>query len=84
MSKRAASPDPDLAKWCAVLSTTQTPDVVPPGWKTVKQLAAQLGRAETSVARMLRTSAEQGLVEVQSFSVVTGQRRYPTPHYRLK
>lgn len=84
MSKRAVNPDHDLAKWCAVLSTTQAPDVVPPGWLTVKQLAAKLGRAETTVGRMLRDRVAAGDVEAKSFSVLTGQKRYPVPHYRLK
>jgi hypothetical protein len=82
MSKRAANPDPDLARWCAVLATTQAPDVVPPGWFTTKQLADKLNRTRPTMARLLADAVAAGRCEVRKFRVSVGSFSRATPHYR--
>jgi predicted transcriptional regulator len=78
------TPDPDLAKWCAALSFTDVCDVVPPGWKTLAEIAIMLGRNRSTAQRQVTAAIAAGRFECQKFRVKVGQRSsYPVPHYRL-
>jgi hypothetical protein len=82
MSKRAASPDADLAKWCAALASPAVQDVVPPGWFTTKQLADKLNKTRPTTARLLADAVAAGRCEVRKFRVSVGSFSRATPHYR--
>ena len=77
-------PDAELAKWCAALSSTETPEVVPPGWKTAQEVAAFMGLTRCSANRYLTAAVAGGRCERKKFRIQSGQRTiYPVPHYRL-
>lgn len=84
MSKRAASPDANLAQWCAALASPAVTDVVPPGWFTTKQLSEKLGKPRPTMTRLLAEAVAAGRCEVQHFRATTGSVTRPVPHYRLK
>jgi len=84
MSKRAASPDPDLAAWCAALAAPAIEDTVPPGWLTSRQLAAKLGKGESTISRLLLLAVKEGRAIKQDFRLSTGAGVRPVPHYCLK
>jgi len=75
--------DPDLAAWCAALAAPQTPDEVPPGWHTAKELAAALGKAGPTIGTMLSRAIAEGKCERKDFRIISGQITRPIPHYRL-
>jgi hypothetical protein len=70
--------------WAAVLATTITPDKVPPGWHTLRQIAVKLGKAESTIGAQLSRAVREGRAETQSFRINTGKVVRPVPHYRLK
>ena len=76
--------DPDLAKWCAALSTQAATDEVPPGWLRMSEIAALLGKSESHMAKLIRKAADQGRCETAMFRVQCGQRVLALRHYRLK
>ena len=76
--------DPDLAKWCAALSTQAATDEVPPGWLRMSEIAALLGKSESHMAKLIRRSADQGRCETAMFRVQCGQRVLALRHYKLK
>lgn len=82
-SKKLTTPDPDLAAWCAALAAPPTPDEVPPGWHTAKELSAMLGKAGPTIGTLLSRAIAQGKCERKDFRVVSGQVTRPIPHYRL-
>lgn len=80
-----AKPDTDLAAWCAALSQSSiTPEVVPPGWFTVRQLATQWGRSECTTGERVKRLFRAGQVEKKDFIIKLDQIVRRTPHYRLK
>jgi hypothetical protein len=76
--------DPDLARWCAALATPIVPDEVPSGWHTARDLAAKLGKPDSTVGKLLNRAVVEGRAEKQSFRITSGQVTRPVPHYRLK
>jgi hypothetical protein len=84
MSKRATSPDPDLAQWCAALAAPAVTDVIPPGWFTTKQLADKLGKTRPTMARLLADAVAAGRCEMAKFRVSVGSFVRATPHYKLR
>jgi response regulator of citrate/malate metabolism len=77
-------PDPDLAAWCQALATPALEDAVPPGWLTARELAAKLGKAESTMNHQLCRAIRQGKAERQEFRIIHGAVCRPVPHYRLK
>jgi response regulator of citrate/malate metabolism len=76
--------DPDLAAWCAALASPIIEDTVPPGWMTARELAKKLGKAESTMGKLLNRAVLDGRAEKQSFRITSGQVTRPVPHYRLK
>jgi response regulator of citrate/malate metabolism len=79
-----AKPDPDLAKWCAALAAPIIEDEVPPGWMTARELAKKLGKADSTMGKLLNRAVVEGRAAKQSFRITSGQVTRPVPHYRLK
>ena len=76
--------DPDLARWCAALSSQSATDEVPPGWLRMSEIATLLGKSESHMAKLIRRSADQGRCETAMFRVQCGQRVLALRHYKLK
>jgi hypothetical protein len=84
-SAKNVTPDTDLAAWCAVLSASSVvPEVVPPGWFTVRQLATQWGRSECTTGDRVKRLYRDGKIERKDFIIKLDQIVRPTPHYKLK
>ena len=77
-------PDPDLAKWCAALASPVIEDTVPPGWMTARELSKKLGKADSTMGKLLNRAVVEGRAGKQSFRITSGQVTRPVPHYRLK
>jgi predicted transcriptional regulator len=82
MSRRPTSPDADLARWCAALSAEVVTDEVPPGWLTTKDIAAKLGKGQSTVGAQLGRAVAAGTCERRNFRIRTGSIIRPVPHYR--
>ena len=76
--------DPDLAKWCAALASPVIEDTVPPGWMTARALAKKLGKADSTMGKLLNRAVLEGRAERQDFRIVVGAFTRPVPHYRLR
>jgi hypothetical protein len=83
-SKKLTTPDPDLARWCAALASPSITDEVPSGWLTARELARKIGKADSTMGKLLNRAVLEGRAERQNFRVVVGAFTRPTPHYRLK
>jgi hypothetical protein len=59
------------------------PDVVPPGWFTVSDLAAKAGRSPVTIGPRIRQMLKNGEVERKDFVIQLEQVVRKTPHYRL-
>jgi hypothetical protein len=57
---------------------------VPSGWHTARDLAAKLGKPDSTVGKLLNRAVVEGRAEKQSFRITSGQVTRPVPHYRLK
>jgi hypothetical protein len=77
--------DPELKKWCELLQKNIAPvDVVPSGWHTVSEIAAESGKAVVTTSERIRRYVKDGLAERKDFRIQLEQRVRPVPHYRLK
>jgi hypothetical protein len=77
--------DPELERWCAVLSAgSAVAEVVPPGWFTIQQLARARGRSDCSTTIVIKRLIESGRAERKLFTIKLAQLTRPVPHYRLK
>jgi hypothetical protein len=85
MSKRAKlKADPDLAEWCkALLESTAPTDVVPPGWFSVRGLAAKLKTPVPTLQGKMQRLFKAGRAERKNFRVQLEKNVRPVPHYRL-
>lgn len=72
-------------EWLDILSKAarRVADEVPPGFKTAEEISAETGKSATQVRRYVKKAAKLGLVEVRKFSIPTGFKNYPVPHYRI-
>jgi predicted transcriptional regulator len=85
VKNKPTAEDLTSAAWCAVLSqSTVAPEVVPPGWFTVSQLAAKWGRSECTTGERVKRLFRAGQIERKDFIVQLQQVVRRTPHYKLK
>ena len=83
-SAKVVTPDPELEKWCAVLSAgSAVAEVVPPGWFTIRQLAQARGRSDCATSIIIYKLVEAGRAEKQAFTIKLAKHTRPVPHYRL-
>ena len=83
-SVKNVTPDADLARWCAALSTQAATDEVPAGWLKMSEIAALLGKSESHMAKLIRKAADDGRCETAMFRVVCGQKVMALRHYKLR
>jgi hypothetical protein len=74
----------EASAWAAALATPVIEDTVPPGWLTSRQLAAKLGKGESTISRLLLLAVKEGRAIKQDFRLSTGAGVRPVPHYKLK
>jgi hypothetical protein len=83
--KKKLPNDPELKKWCDILTQSSVPvDVVPKGWHTVAEIAQESGKALVTTSQRIRLLVKQGLADRKDFRIQLEQRVRPVPHYRLK
>ena len=78
-----SKPDAELAEWCSVLSSAQPVDAVPAGWMTIKQIAKQTGKAESTIGALVCRAVANGQCKRTNFRIRTGSMVRPVPHYKL-
>jgi hypothetical protein len=71
--------------WLAILSSAgkRVADEVPPGFKTVAEIANETGKSTSQTTKHLREALKLGLVETRKFNVPAGEKLYPVPHFRI-
>jgi hypothetical protein len=74
----------EASAWAAALATPVIEDTVPFGWLTSRQLAAKLGKGESTISRLLLLAVKEGRAIKQDFRLSTGAGVRPVPHYCLK
>jgi hypothetical protein len=74
----------EASAWAAALATPIVADEVPPGWVTARDLMGKLGKAESTIGKLLHRAVRDGRAERQDFRIVIGNATRPIPHYRLK
>ncbi len=81
----ATAPVKTANDWLKILTAAgkKTPDEVPEGFQTVTQIARATNRGESTTRKMLKEAVKLGLAEERKFSVESGTKLYPTPHYRI-
>ena len=73
-----------LAAFCQQLNAPKVQlDVVPPGWFTVAELAAELDKATITISQRIRRLIKSGQAERQDFTIQLEQVARKVPHYRL-
>jgi hypothetical protein len=85
VKNKPTAEDLTAAAWCAVLSQSSVvPEVVPPGWFTVRQLATKWGRSECTTGDRVKRLYRDGKIERKDFIIQLQELVRRTPHYRLK
>jgi hypothetical protein len=84
MKKQPTAEQLEASAWAAALSTPTLEDAVPPGWLTARDLAAKLGKAESTMNHQLCRAVRENRAERQEFRIVSGAVCRPVPHYKLK
>jgi predicted transcriptional regulator len=81
----ATTPVKTANDWLKVLASAgkRVADEVPPGFKTVAQIAKETGKSNSQTNKHLREAVKLGLVETRKFNVPAGEKLYPTPHFRI-
>jgi len=71
--------------WTDMLAEARLPEVepAPEDWKTVKQIAAEIGKSDSHTQRLLQDAFEKGRSERKQYPVFSGFRYYPIFHYRM-
>lgn len=61
-----------------------TVDDAPKDFKTLLQIASEIGKSRTQTGTLMRIAIAGGNVDVKLFRIKSGQVIRPVPHYRLK
>jgi hypothetical protein len=83
--KKKPAPLKTANDWLSVLAAAnaKTPDVVPPGYATIEQIAEQTSKSVTTSRQSMKAALKSGAVESKKFLVAVGHKTYPTTHYRI-
>jgi hypothetical protein len=57
-------------------------DTVPPGWKTLKELSKEWGKARNTAEHTLKRGIAAKVIEVKVFRIFDGRTLRKTKHYR--
>jgi hypothetical protein len=84
MKRKVTAEELSASAWAAALVSPLVTDTVPPGWHTARDIAAKLGKPDSTLGKLLNRAVVGGRAEKQSFRITSGQVTRPVPHYRLK
>jgi hypothetical protein len=86
MKKKPVKTDTDLAAWCEALASVapSSLEVVPPGWKTIFELADEHKTSQTTLRTKLTGLIASGKCERRKFRVDRNGHAHSLYHYRLK
>jgi hypothetical protein len=72
-------------QWLSVMKEAgqKKADVVPEGWSTIAQIAEETKKSDSRTRLLIKEAIKLGTVEESKFSVLTGNKLYPTTHYRI-
>lgn len=59
-------------------------ETVPKGWITMQEFAHRVGKSTTHASKFMRQLVLFGKAEVKKFTILSGNRVWSVPHYRLK
>lgn len=65
-------------------ATMRAPDVVPKGWLTAGEVSKKIGRGKASTHGIITEAIRLGIIETKTWTLKTGGRLMPIPHYRIK
>jgi predicted transcriptional regulator len=57
---------------------------VPSGWKTRLELEEEWNFSQAYTGRKIQSLLKLGKIEKKTFKVLTGNKIYPIPHYKIK
>jgi len=66
------------------LAQAKTPEEVPKGWLTTKEIAKEMGKSEQRACVLLRKALEEGKIETRPFKILRSGVVRPIPHYKKK
>jgi hypothetical protein len=69
--------------WAAALATPMASDVVPEGWRTTREVAAELGKSYSYTGKLLGDAVIDGRCQRQPFRIRVNGRSRAVPHYKL-
>ena len=73
----------EAKQWAKMLSAPQPiADVVPDGWRTAKEIAAEIRRSQSYASKMLNRLVSEGKLQRRKFRILTGSKMYPVDHYK--
>jgi hypothetical protein len=72
----------EASAWAAALASPVAPDVVPPGWLTTREIAAKLGKSDSTVGTQLARAVREGRAKRQNFRIHNAGTVRPVPHYK--
>jgi hypothetical protein len=83
--KNKPTPEKTANDWLSVImdASKVTPDIVPPGYKTIAEISKETGKSDTQIRRHLRIATQQGKVLTAKFRINSGVKLYPIPHYKI-
>ena len=85
MKKKVTAEQLADSAWAAALAQISTPvDVVPPGWQTIRQIAAKTRVPVPTLQQKLKRLVAAGQAEQKMFCIRLAKNTRPVPHYRLK
>jgi hypothetical protein len=85
VKKKVTAEDLAASAWAAaLLGATVAPDVVPPGWFTVRGLALKLKTPVPTIQGKMQRLFAAGKAERRNYRVQLEKNVRPVPHYRLK
>lgn len=72
-----------MSEWLDLVQRAgDEPDTVPPGFKTIHQIAKEIGKSYPRTSHIVRSLMEKGLAKRSSFRVQAGSRMVPVFHYK--
>jgi hypothetical protein len=83
MKKKVTAEALSASAWAAALVTPMASDVVPAGWKTTREVAAELGKSYSYTGKLLSDAVIGGRCQRQLFRICVNGRSRAVPHYKL-
>jgi predicted transcriptional regulator len=69
--------------WADALGSAIADKAPPPEWKTVAQIAKEVGKSTGVIAHHVAKLVAAGKAERRVYRISVGARPFPVPHYRL-